>query len=81
MQSDCLVLEPLLEMVVVAVREAAPGAEVSELVEHSGQRSGQLALRGALLQLPTPTELPTGPHCLNSDSTMTNCVRLATHWK
>ena len=83
MQSDCLGLAPLLGTVavVVAAREVALRVEVAELVERSGQWSGQLALQGALLLLPTPTELPTETHYPNSDSTMTPCVRLTTHWK
>ena len=85
MQSDCLGLAPLLGTVamvaVAAAGEVALGVEVAELVERSGQWSGQLALQGALLLLPTPTELPTETHYSNSGSTMTPCVRLTTHWK
>ena len=82
MQFDCLGLASLLGTVaVVAAREVALRVEVAELVERSGQWSGQLALRGAPLLLPTPMGLPTETHYPNSDSTMTPCVRLTTHWK
>ena len=42
---------------VVVAREVALRVEVAELVERSGQWSGQLVLRGAPLLAPTRTEL------------------------
>ena len=66
---------------VVVAREVALRVEVAELVERSGQWSGQLVLRGAPLLAPTRTELATEMHYPNSVSTMTTCVRLTTHWK
>ena len=83
MQSDCFGLASLREAVaaVEGAREGALRVAVAELVEPSGQSSGQLAPRGAPLLLHTPMELPTVTYCPTSDLTMTTCVPLATHWK
>ena len=77
MQSDCSGLAPLREAAVAAAVRVA----VAELVEPSGQSSGQPALRGAPLLRHTPMKLPTVTYCPNSDLTMMTCVRLTTHWK
>ena len=83
MQSDCFGLASLREAVaaVEVAREGALRVAVAELVEPSGQSSGQLALRGAPPLLHMPMELPTVTYCPTSDLTMTICVPLATHWK